>query len=132
MALALLLDANGDLDFNGGGPRLVRGLEAARGALIYRFGTQAGTGPEDPGEWAYNYAYGVRWRQQVFGRYFSLDETQAHLADVATQTTGVQQTAAYQVQLTVDSNTRTQFFAINELRLDDGTVAVDAVLIPLT
>lgn len=116
MAIAVLLDENFDLDLRGGGPRLTKGIEAARGALGYRFNTQAGTSQADPGEWPFDYRYGVLWRQVVFGRYFKLDETQAHLAAIASRTTGVAPVGPYQVQLTVDANTRTQQIRIEGLR----------------
>lgn len=115
MAIAVKLDEDFDLDLSGGGPRLTSGIEAARGALGYRFNTQAGTSREDPGEWAYDYRYGVLWRQVVFGRYFKLDETQAHLAAVASRTTGVAPVGPYQVQLTVEPISRTQQVVIDGL-----------------
>jgi len=118
VAIAVKLDEDFDLDLSGGGPRLTSGVEAARGALGYSFNTQAGTSREDPGEWAYDYRYGVLWRQVVFGRYFKPDETQAHLAAVASRTTGVAPVGPYQVRLSfVDvGNSRTQQVVIDGLR----------------
>ena len=130
VAQAIKLDANGDFDFKGGGPRLTRGVEAARGALVYRFGTQAGTGRDDPGEWKYDYRYGVLWRQAILGSYFSPDEARSELADVASRTTGVGITAPYQISLDFDPGPRKQFITILDLRTDRGETVQEPVTIP--
>jgi hypothetical protein len=128
MAQALALTENGDLDLSGGGPRLVRGVEAAAGALYNRFSTFAGSGPEDPGEWVYDYNYGVRWRSAVLGRYFSIDEIRALLADVATRTTGVAPVTAAQVTIVVSSSTRSAAITIDKIRAG-GTIAAEPITI---
>lgn len=130
MAQALAI-YNGDLDLRGGGPRLVRGVEAAAGALYYRFSTFAGSGQSDPGEWAYDYTYGVPWRSAVFGRYFKVDETQALLAEVATRTTGVAPVSAFQVQLTVDSVTRLATITVDGLRTTTGEIAAEPIVLTI-
>lgn len=131
MAIAVKLDENFDLDFTGGGPRLTSGIEAARGALGYRFNTQAGTSLADPGEWRYDYRYGVLWRQVVFGRFFRPDDTRAHLAAIASITTGVAPVAAYQVQLTVDTNTRTQQVVIERVLPTSATTQTSNIPDPV-
>lgn len=130
MSLTVLLDENGDLDLTGGGPRLVGGVQAARCALLYRLGTQAGTSLDDPGEWAYDYRYGVLWRQAVFGSYFSPDEAQSELASAVSATTGVSYTAAYQVSLQTDPGPRKLFIQILDLRTDTGETTQEPVIIP--
>lgn len=128
MALALALTEDGDLDVRNG-PRLVRGADAARGALYYRFSTQAGTSRDDPGEWVYDYTYGVPYRQAVFGRYFQTDEIQALLADVASSTTGVGPTSPDKVSLTTNPRTRRAAIRIVDIPLLTGGT-IESVLLP--
>jgi hypothetical protein len=115
MALAPLLTQEGDLSLEGGGPRLASGVEAARGALFYRFSTFAGTSRDDKGEWHYNYTYGMPWRSAVLGRFFDEGDTRAVCADVATRTTGVQAVASYQVELSFLPDQRQINITINNL-----------------
>lgn len=134
MALAVALNFDpgrgeiGDLDVYNG-LRLVSGAEAARGALYYRFSTFAGTSRENPGEWRYDYNYGVLWRTAVFGRYFKSDETQAILAEVASDTTGVGPTSPNQVSLTNDPRTRRAAVQLVNVKTLDGDV-IDSILLP--
>ena len=128
MAQALALDENFDLDVRGG-PRLVRGALAAAGALYYRFSTFAGDSRANPGEWVYDYAYGVPWRTAVFGRYFQRDEIQAVLADTATRTTGVGPVAPSQVALTTNPETRRAQVEITRIPTLDGDT-IPALTLP--
>ncbi len=123
MALALAISSTGDLDLSGGGPRLVKGVDAAAGALVYRFTTFAGTGQVDRGEWAYDYAYGMTWRSAVLGRYFDEGPTRALLADVASRTTGVGPTSADQVTITTEPVTRTATITIDRIRIGNSVSA---------
>jgi len=128
MARAVALTDDGDLDVRNG-LYLVSGAEAARGALYYRFSTFAGTSRDNPGEWRYNYTYGVPWRDAVLGRYFKPDEIQAVLADVATQTTGVGEVSPGQVSLVVNPRTRRAAIQIVDIPLLNGDT-IDSVLLP--
>jgi hypothetical protein len=128
MALAVLLTEDGDLDIRNG-LQLVSGAEAARGALYYRFSTFAGSSREDPGEWRYDYNYGIQWRNEVFGRYFQTDEIQAMLAEDATETTGVGPVSPGQVSLVTDPRTRKAAVQIVDIPLLNGDT-IDFVLLP--
>jgi hypothetical protein len=128
MALAVLLTEDGDLDIRNG-LQLVSGAEAARGALYYRFSTFAGSSREDPGEWRYDYNYGIQWRNEVFGRYFQTDEIQAMLAEDATETTGVGPVSPGQVSLVTDPRTRKGAVQIVDIPLLNGDT-IDFVLLP--
>jgi hypothetical protein len=128
MALAVLLTEDGDLDVRNG-LRLVSGAEAARGALYYRFSTFAGSSRQNPGEWRYDYTYGIQYRDEVFGRYFQTDEIQALLAEAASATTGVGPVAPSQVSLVTDPRTRRAAVQIVDIRLLNGDT-VDSVLLP--
>jgi len=134
LGLALNFDPNlgevGDLDMRNG-PRLVGGAEAARGALYYRFSTFAGTSRADPGEWSYDYLYGVPYRQAILGRYFQTDEIQAVLADVASSTTGVGPVSPDQVSLIVDPTTRRADVRIVDVPLLASGGSLDPVFVPL-
>jgi hypothetical protein len=127
MAQALAI-FDGDLDLRGGGPRLVRGVEAAAGALYYRFSTFAGTGPDDPGEWRYDYTYGMPWRTAVFGRFFRLDETQSIVAATASRVTDISPVSAFQVQITVDSGTRRATIVVDRIQVG-GVISAETVTV---
>ena len=131
MGLIVALDENGDLDLTGGGPRLVGGLEGGRSALIYRLGTQAGTSRSDPGEWKYDYSYGVLWRQAIFGSYFSPDEAQSELADVCSRTTNIGYTAPYQVSTFVDPGPRKLYVSILNVRGADNVASGETLNVPV-
>jgi hypothetical protein len=123
--LRVYLDHNNDLP--PGGPRLCGGpgaldiidedgrsqridsrLASAAVALQAVFGTQAG-------EWPFNLTFGMRWRQEVFGKYFDANATAQVVAATANTVTDIEpvtseaitldtltQADARQVNITID------------------------------
>jgi hypothetical protein len=113
--LRLRQTSTGDLDFTGGGPRLVRGGEAAQAGLSNRLGTQAG-------EWAYDLAYGVPWREAILRRYFKPSEVRAILAQTGSLVRGVQPIAARQVDIVTDPTSRSAQITIDDVRAGVDTL----------
>ena len=122
--LRLRQTSSGDLDLSGGGPVLVGGGEAARAGLSNRLGTQAG-------EWRFDLAYGVPWREAILRRYFSTSETRAILAQTGSLVVGVAPIASRQVSIVTDAVARAASIVIEDVRVGADTlesVSVSAAL----
>lgn len=92
--LRVILDDDNDLP--AGGPKLGNGIESARTALQAVFSVQAG-------EWPYNLVFGMRWRQEVFGKYFNASTTQQLVALTANTVPDIEPVTSSQI--TIDTTT---------------------------
>lgn len=112
----VLLDANNDLP--PGGPRLVDGVESAGVALQAVFSVQAG-------EWPYNLLFGMRWRQEVFGRYFDENATRQFCASTANVVPDIQPVIGSQIAIdtTARADVRQANITIDDIFLRTATGA---------
>jgi hypothetical protein len=114
--LRVMLDENNDLP--PGGPRLVNGLESAGVALQAVFGTQAG-------EWPFDLLFGMRWRQEVFGKYFDANATNQAAAATANTVPDIQPVTGNQITLdtTTQADARQVDITIEDIQLRTTTGA---------
>ena len=107
-----------DNDLPPGGPRLVNGLESAGVALQAVFGTQAG-------EWPFDLLFGMRWRQEVFGKYFDANATNQAAAATANTVPDIQPVTGNQIALdtTTQADARQIDITIENIQLRTTTGA---------
>jgi hypothetical protein len=123
--LRVMLDEDNDLP--PGGPRLVNGLESAGVALQAVFGTQAG-------EWPFDLLFGMRWRQEVFGKYFDSNATNQAAAATANTVPDIQPVSGNQI--TIDTTTQAEVrqvdITIEDIMLRAATGAPATLTISVT
>lgn len=118
--LRVLLNENNDLP--PGGPRLVGGVESAGVALQAVFSVQAG-------EWPYDLLFGMRWREEVFGKYFDENATRQFLAATANAVPDIQPVIGSQI--TIDTLARSDIRQAN-ITLDDINLRTTTGVVPFS
>lgn len=116
-----------DNDLPPGGPRLVNGLDSAAVALQAVFGTQAG-------EWPFNLLFGMRWRQEVFGKYFDSNATNQAAAATANTVPDIQPVTGNQITLDTitQADARQVDITIDDILLRTATGAPASLTISVT
>lgn len=123
--LRVMLTENNDLP--PGGPRLVNGLDSAAVALQAVFGTQAG-------EWPFDLLFGMRWRQEVFGKYFDSNATNQAAAATANTVPDIQPVTGNQITIdtTTQADARQVDITIDDILLRTATGAPATLTISVT